>query len=163
MKNFIRFSLLGAILLYASACNQQDPALDKAHQEAVEMTEAMRMTHKGMLEKIEFMKKENGEMADKMENLAQPDSLLAAAVLQTEAIIAHYEALAKSQKELIDQNEDFLKKHEKSKVTAAEMQAQHQQVALNYETVQKEAADLLQQVEDMKTKHEIVDPSAKGQ
>ncbi len=127
------------------------------------MTEAMRLTHQGMLEKIDFMKKENGEMADKMKDMEQPDSLLAAAVLQTEAIITHYEALAKSQKELIDQNEDFLKKHEKSKVTAAEMQAQHQQVALNYETVQNEAASLLRQVEDMKTKHEIVDPSAEEQ
>ena len=163
MKNIIRCTLFGTILLMAVACKRHDPALDKAHQEALEMTETMRMTHKGMVEKLDFMKKENSEMAAKMDQLERPDSLLAAAVVQTEAIIAHYQALADSQKELIAQNEDFLKKHEKSKVTAAEMQAQRQQIALNFETVQKEAASLLKQVEDMKTKHLIVDPSAAGQ
>lgn len=145
--------------LFFIACNRPDPALDAAHHQSVELTEAMRQSHKGMQEKLDFMQKENRELSAKAKDASQPDSALLATVLQTDAVILHFESLLKQQKELIEQNEDFIKKHERSSVPAAEMQAQHEQIRQNYEKVQTEAASLLVQLESMKTMHETVEPA----
>lgn len=161
MKKNLQLFFLGSCLILMVSCNQPDPAAENDRKEAVEMTEAMRKTHDGLQEKLDFMKKENGDLSGKIKDMEQPDSLMVAAVLQTDAIITHYEAVLKSQKELIDQNEKFIRQDDKTALSDAEKQARHQQIKLNYETVQNEAAALLQQVEAMKTKHVIVGANEK--
>ncbi len=150
MKSRNRIShIMLAVMLVAvfslMAC-RQNPQLDAVHQEAVELTEAMRLSHKGMAEKLDYLKTANGEFKRKLNDLSNPADSLHRIIALQDKVIKDFEKMYRKQKRLIDENEDIIKRHERRSISAEEMRAQHQIVRENYEQLQGEAAAIVLEV-----------------
>lgn len=152
--NTARAMLLAAGLFCFAmfACNRAEPQTGADHQEAVELTETMRLSHKGMEERLDFLKTENKEFKQQVDKLDHPgDSLVQIAAVQ-DSLIEQFEGMCKEQKKLIDENEDFLKKHERKAMDPAQVAEQHRQIKENYEKLQLQAAAIVHEVEDIKVR-----------
>ncbi len=132
------------------ACNEPNPNLGADHQEAVELTETMRLTHNGMMERLEFLKTENKEFKRRVNDAEPPIDSLKQIVAFQDSLINIFEGMCKEQKDLIDDNEDYLKKHERRSMDEAKMAEQHRQIRQNYERLQLQAAAVVQEVENIK-------------
>lgn len=143
--------LAAAVFCFAMfGCNHSEPKMDADHQEAVELTETMRLTHKGMEERLNFLKNENKEFKKQVDKLDHPNDSLLQIVTVQDSLIGKFEGMCKEQKRLIDENEDFIKKHERKPLAAAQVVEQHRQIRENYEQLQLQAAAVVQEVENIK-------------
>jgi hypothetical protein len=132
------------------ACNEPNPNLGADHQEAVELTETMRLTHKGMMERLDFLKTENKEFKRRVNDAEPPIDSLKQIVALQDSLINVFEGMCKEQKNLIDNNEDYLKKHERRSLDEAKIAEQHLQIRQNYERLQLQAAAVVHEVENIK-------------
>ncbi len=152
ITHYLFFAAAIALLAFP-ACNESNPNTNttgEAHQQAVELTETMQLSHKGMEERLEFLKTQNDEFKKQvMDDTSPSDSLKNIVVLQ-DSLISEFDHMCKEQKRLIDENEDFIKKHERQKLDAAEVVEQHRIIRENYEKLQLQAAAIVQEVENIK-------------
>ncbi|MBK9012683.1 MAG: hypothetical protein IPM82_00565 [Saprospiraceae bacterium] len=139
-----------AILFLMWGCGNSDSANSKTHQEAVELTETMKLSHDGMMERLEFLKTENREFKKQVKMQAPSDSTLVSIVETQDGLISEFETMCRQQKKLIDENEDYLKKHERRAMDAMQMEEEHRRIRENYETLQLQAAAIVQEVENIK-------------
>jgi hypothetical protein len=146
--------LAAAMAFFAlSACNKSTPnstTTSGAHQQAVELTETMQLSHKGMEERLTFLKTQNGEFKNQVNAEKSPSDTLKNIVALQDSLISQFEHMCKEQKRLIDENEDFIKKHERQELDTAQVTAQHRIIRENYEQLQLQAAAIVQEVENIK-------------
>jgi SMC interacting uncharacterized protein involved in chromosome segregation len=151
----IQSLLLGTTIVCLSlfACNpsnQSNADKDAEHKVAVELTETMRLSHKGMEERLEFLKKENKDFKMQVNALNNPNDSLHNIVALQDSLINQFEDMCKEQKRLIDENEDYIKKHERNPLDAAQVAEQHRVIRENYAQLQLQAAAIVQEVENIK-------------
>ena len=149
LRQFFIASALGCFALLG--CDQSNTDTTSAdHQEAVELTETMRLSHKGMEERLTFLKTENKEFKKRVKALENPSDSLTSIVELQDSLINRFESMCSEQKRIIDDNEDYLKKHERKSLDAAKIDEQHQKIRVNYERLQLQAAAIVQEVENIK-------------
>lgn len=146
--------LLAAVVSCSAifACNQAEPQTGAAYQEAMKFTENMRLIHKGMEDRLDFLKTENREFKKKVGQLEHPADSLKQIVALQDSIIQRFEGMCREQKRLIDQNEDLLRKQERRSLEPAKIAEQQQQIKENYERLQLHTAAVVQEVEDIKVR-----------
>lgn len=143
--------LAAAVFCFAIfACNQTEPQTGAAYQEAMKFTENMRLIHKGMEDRLDFLKTENKEFKKKVGRLDHPADSLTQIVALQDSIITRFEGMCREQKRLIDQNEDLLRKQERRSLDPAKVAEQQQQIKENYERLQLHTAAVVQEVENIK-------------
>jgi len=135
-------------------CNQSNPQSTAEHQEAVELTETMQLSHKGMEEKLDFLKTENKDFKRKVNELKNPTDSLENTIALQDSLINDFEKMCREQKRLIDENEDIIKKHERRAIDPAKMAEEHKIILENYEKLQLQAAAVVQEVENIKIRIE---------
>lgn len=146
-----RFLLAVAIVFsLLPACKQSNTPTDAAHQQAVELTETMRLSHKGMEERLDFLKTENKQFRKQVDALGNPADSLKNTVALQDSLINQFEGMCREQKRLIDENEDFIKKHECKEMSEAQTAEEHRKISENYEKLQLQAAAIVQEVENLK-------------
>lgn len=138
--------------LSTTACNRPNKDLGAEHQQAVELTETMRLTHKGMMERLEFLKGENKDFKQRIKAADQPADSLMRIVAFQDSLIQAFEDMCKEQKRLIDENEDYIKKHERRSPDGAKVAEQHRKIQENFEQLQLQAAAVVQEVENIKVR-----------
>ncbi len=145
--------LAGAMSFFAFfSCNQPNTATGPDHQEAVELTETMRLSQKGMEERLTFLKTENKEFRKKVKASDNPGESLNSIVALQDSLINQFEGMCREQKRLIDENEGYIKKHERKSLDAEQIDKQHRQIRENYEQLQLQAAAIVQEVENLKNR-----------
>lgn len=132
------------------ACNRPGPDLGADHQQAVELTETMRLSHAGMEERLDFLKKEGKDFEQQVDAIDNPKDSLKNIVALQDSLVGVFEGMCRQQKQLIDENEGYLKKHERRNLDAAQVAEQHRRVRENYEQLQLQAAAIVQEVENLK-------------
>ena len=152
IPNSAHITLLSAAVACFSllACNHSDPQMGPDHQQAVELTETMRLSHKGMEERLDFLKTENKEFRKQVGDLDHPTDSLNNIVALQDSLINQFEGMCKEQKRLIDENENFIKKHEHRNMGDVQVAEQHRIIRENYEKLQLQAAAIVQEVENIK-------------
>lgn len=149
--NLLHFFIAAAMALFlCSACNQSGTSNDAGHQQAVELTETMRLSHKGMEERLDFLKTENKQFRKQVEALDNPADSLKNIVALQDSLIMQFEEMCREQKRLIDENEDFVKKHERKEINDAQTTEEHRKIQENNEKLQLQAAAIVQEVENIK-------------
>ena len=155
----LRLKTTGQLLFLAVAmaffaftsCNQPTPSeTGEAHQQAIELTETMRLSHKGMEERLDFIKTESKQFRKQVEALKNPADSLENIVSLQDSLVKQFEGMCKEQKRLIDENENFIKKHEHRKMDDVQVAEQHRIIRENYEKLQLQAAAIVQEVENIK-------------
>jgi hypothetical protein len=137
-------------LLACNQTNQSNADKDAEHKVAVELTETMRLSHIGMQERLDFLKKENKDFKAQVKDLNNPNDSLQNIVSLQDSLITQFEGMCKEQKRLIDENEDYIKKHERHPIDAAQIADQHRIIRENYAQLQLQAAAIVQEVENIK-------------
>ena len=144
------FLAVAMVFFALFACKQSNTASETGHQEAVELTETMRLSHKGMEERLDFLKTVNKEFKQQVKALDSPNDSLKNIVALQDSLINQFEGMCKQQKRLIDENEDYIKKHERRSLDADKIADQHHEIRKNYEQLQLQAAAIVQEVENIK-------------
>ena len=67
-----------------------------------------------------------------------------------DSLVNQLEGMCKEQKRLIEENEDYIKKHERRSLDAAKVEEQHRRIQENYEQMQLHVAAIVQEVENIK-------------
>ncbi len=154
MSNTLSLFLAALIACFSFfACNQSNQSSvdnDAEHKVAVELTETMLLSHKGMQERLEFLKNANQDFKKQVNVLNNPNDSLQNIVALQDSLINEFEGMCKEQKRLIDENEDFIKKHERNPLDAAQIADQHRLIRENYAQLQLQAAAIVQEVENIK-------------
>jgi len=154
VKSSVTSPILAAAMLTLTlfACDQANTATGADHQEAVELTETMRLSQKGMEERLTFLKTENKEFRQKVKASDNPGENLNSIVALQDSLINQFEGMCREQKRLIDENEGYIKKHERKSLDAEQIDKQHRQIRDNYEQLQLQAAAIVQEVENLKNR-----------
>lgn len=153
--NLYLFIAAAMVFLVLSACNKSSPnatTTSDAHQEAIELTETMQLSHKGMEERLDFLKTQNSEFKKQVNAMPSPADSLKNIVALQDSLINEFDHMCKEQKRLIDENEDFIKKHERQNLDATQVAEQHRIIRENYEQLQLQAAAIVQEVENIKVR-----------
>ncbi|MBI1226727.1 MAG: hypothetical protein GC192_15945 [Bacteroidetes bacterium] len=147
------FLAVAMVFFVLPACNKSKPnstETSAAHQQAIELTETMQLSHKGMIERLDFLKTENEKFKHDVKADKNPADSLRSIVMLQDSLINQFETMCREQQRLIDENEDLVKKHERQTLDAGEVAEQHRIIRENYDQLQMQAAAIVQEVENIK-------------